>query len=137
MKIKILLFATLFAVCFFSCKKVIQQQEQNAVLNIITSGVWYVQTYTQDSIDITASFSGYVFKFNQNGTVIGTKDSVATPGTWSASISDRTITSNFPNPPNPLNKLNSVWKITDSGLSYVVANATINDSTENIRLQKQ
>jgi hypothetical protein len=137
MKIKILLFAVLLALCFFSCKKIIQQQEQNAVLNIITSGIWYVQTYTQDSLDITASFSGFVFKFNQDGTVTGTKDSVATAGTWSANISNRTITSNFPNPPNPLNKLNSVWKITDSGLTYVVANSTINDSTDNIRLQKQ
>ena len=137
MKLKIYFFAVLFAMCFFSCKKAIQQQEQNAVMNIITSGVWYVQTYNEDSIDITASFSGYVFQFNQNGTVTGTKDSVATAGTWSANITNRTITSNFPNPPVPLNKLNSVWKITDSGLDYVVANSTINDSTENLRLQKQ
>lgn len=107
------------------------------MLNIITNGVWYVQTYNEDSIDITASFSGYVFKFNQNGTVTGTKDSVATNGTWSANVNNRTITSNFPSPPAPLNKLNGVWKITDSGLDYVVANSTINDSTENLRLQKQ
>jgi hypothetical protein len=115
----------------------VEQQEQNVALGIITNGVWYVENYTQDSVDITTSFSGYVFKFNQNGTVIGTKDSVSTSGTWTANINNRTITSNFPNAVSPLNKLNSVWKITDSSDDYVIANATINDSTENLILYKQ
>jgi hypothetical protein len=137
MKIKIYIFTLLLGLSFLSCKKIVQQQEQNAAINIITNGVWYVQTYTEDSIDITASFSGYVFQFKQDGTVVGTKDSIATTGTWTADITTRTITSNFPSPPSPLNKLNSVWKITDSSIDYVVANTTINDSTENLRLQKQ
>jgi hypothetical protein len=137
MKIKTCFFAIFFGLCFFSCKKLVQQQEQNAAINIITDGVWYVQMYNQDSIDITNSFSGYVFQFKQDGTVTGTKDSIATTGTWSANITNRTITSNFPSAPSPLNKLNSVWKITDSGVDYVVANTVINDSTENLRLQKQ
>jgi hypothetical protein len=137
MKIKIYIFTLLLGLSFLSCKKIVQQQEQNAAINIITNGLWYVQTYTEDSIDITASFSGYVFQFKQDGTVVGTKDSIATTGTWTADITTRTITSNFPSPPSPLNKLNSVWKITDSSIDYVVANTTINDSTENLRLQKQ
>ena len=122
---------------FFSCKKLIQQQEQNAAINIITNGVWYVQLYKENSNDITSSFSGYVFQFKQDGTVTGTKDSISTTGTWAADITNRTITSNFPGAANPLNKLNSVWKITDSSVDYVVANATISDSTENLRLQKK
>jgi hypothetical protein len=137
MKIKAFFFVFLFGLCFFSCKKLVQQQEQNEAITIITNGVWYVQTYTQNSTDITSSFSGYVFQFNQDGTVTGTKDSVSTTGTWAADVNARTITSNFPAPPVPLNMLNSVWKITDSGVDYVVANTIINDSTENLRLQKK
>jgi len=137
MKLKICLFAILVGCCFISCKKLVQQQEQSAAINIITNVLWYVQTYNQDSTDITASFSGFVFQFKQDGTVTGTRDSVSTSGTWAADITNRTITSNFPDPPSPLNMLNSVWKITDSGVDYVVANTTINDSTENLRLQKQ
>ena len=137
MKLKICFFTLLFVSFFISCKKLVQQQEQNAAIDIITNGLWYVQTYEQDSTDITPSFSGYVFQFKQDGTVIGSRDSISTSGTWSADITNRTITSNFPNPPSPLNMLNSVWKITDSGVDYVVANSTINDSTENLRLQKQ
>ncbi|MBS1975688.1 MAG: hypothetical protein JST13_15175, partial [Bacteroidetes bacterium] len=134
---KIYLFYSLLAVSTFSCKKLVQQQERNAAMNIITNGVWYVTLYSENGTDITSSFSGYVFQFKQDGTVVGTKDSVSITGTWAANINDHTITSNFPNASSPLVKLNGVWKITDSSVDYVVANATINDSTENLKLQKQ
>ena len=131
------LFLFIAGLGFFSCKKIAQQQEQNAVLSIMTSGVWYMQSYKLGSADSTSSFSGYVFKFDQNGTVTATLGASYSTGTWSANISNRSITSNFPGAYNPLNKLNSTWTITDSGLTYVVANATISDSTANMRLQKQ
>jgi hypothetical protein len=137
MKTKFYILLLISLLSFFSCKKFVQQQEENAAIDIITNGVWYVQKYLNDSVDISASFSGYVFQFKQDGTVVGTKDSVSISGTWSANINDRTITSNFPSAGAPLNKLNGVWKITDSSVDYVVANATISDSTENLRLQKQ
>jgi hypothetical protein len=126
-----------FGISISSCKKLVQKQEENEAIEIITNGVWTVQQYTENGTDITSSFSGYVFQFKQDGTVVGTKDSVSTTGTWSADVNNYTITSNFPSVGNPLNRLNSVWKITDSSLDYVVANTTINDSTENLRLQKQ
>lgn len=137
MKLKIYLICSVLAVSSLSCKKLIQQQEQNAAMNIITNGVWYVQNYKENGTDITTSFNGYVFQFKQDGTVVGTKDSISVSGTWVPNINNYTITSNFPNPISPLEKLNAVWKITDSSIDYVVANATINDSTDNLRLQKK
>ncbi len=137
MKLKIYLFALVLGTSISSCKKLVRQQEQNAAIQIITNGLWYVQTYTNNGADISSIFDGYVFQFKQDGTVVGTKDNISISGTWSASIPDRSITSNFPNATSPLNKLNSVWKITDSSVDYVVANATISDSTENLRLQKK
>ncbi|HVM88598.1 MAG TPA: hypothetical protein VMT76_10465 [Puia sp.] len=137
MKLKIYLLSCLVVISLGSCKKLVQQQEQNAVMNIITNGVWYVTLYNNGGTDITASFSGYVFQFKQDGTVIGTKDSISVAGTWVPNINNYTITSDFPNASNPLNRLNAVWKITDSSIDYVVANTTINDSTANLKLQKQ
>jgi len=127
-----------FATGLFSCKKYIQQQEENAVIKIMTSGVWYVQTYTQNDTSITAIFTGYTFQFFANGTVSAIKDSatVAT-GTWVGNVDNETITSNFTGATDPLDKLNSVWKITDSGSDYVVANATIGTDKEYLYLQKQ
>jgi hypothetical protein len=137
MKPKIYILFTLFAISSISCKKLIQQQEKSAAINIITNGQWYVQIYTNNGTDITSSFSGFLFQFKQDGTVVGINGTTSVTGTWAADIVNYTITSNFPNAANPLNKLNGVWKITDSSVDYVVANATINDSTENLRLQKK
>jgi hypothetical protein len=137
-----LLYTILFLTCIASlpsCKKFIQQQEKNAVLKIMTTGVWYVSGYTQNDSDITTSFSGYLFKFDANGTVTGTINTTSTAGIWSADIPAQSISSDFPTAPDPLRELNETWKITDSGDNYVVANSsdTSNHTTNILHLQKQ
>src|SRR5665213_2621277 len=112
MKQLYIIFLLALAVPLPSCKKYIQQQEKNAVLQIMTTGVWYVQSYIQNDSDITASFTGFVFKFDANGTVTGVEGGSSTPGTWSANISALTITSDFPSASDPLKELNETWKIT-------------------------
>jgi hypothetical protein len=123
----------------FSCKKYIQQKEQQAALAIITNGYWYVKDYQQNDSDITASFSGYLFKFDANSTVTGTRNNVSQQGVWSADITTRTVTANFPGAMAPLVDLNEIWKITDSDTNYVVANATdtTNHTSNILHLQKQ
>src|SRR5450432_2614843 len=137
-----LLYTILFLTCIASltsCKKFIQQQEKNAVLQIMTTGVWYVSGYLQNDSDITSSFSGYLFKFDANGTVTGTINTVSTIGAWSADVSAQSISSDFPAAPDPLKELNETWKITDSGTNYVVANSSdsTNNTTNILHLQKQ
>ena len=57
-----------------SCKKFIEQQEQNAVVKLVTQGTWRVTGYyDHQSVNLTDSFSGYSFQFNDNGTVYGTR----------------------------------------------------------------
>jgi hypothetical protein len=133
--------AVLLALALYlpSCKKYIQQQEENAIVASVTNGVWYVQEYLQNDSDITASFSGYLFKFNANNTVVGTQNGISVQGTWSVSISAQTITSIFPGAPLPLRNLNETWKITDSYTNFVVANSTdtVYSTTNLLQLQKQ
>src|SRR5882762_5113982 len=114
---------------FFSCKKFIQQQEQNALVKIMTDGVWVVTRYLENDTNITSSFSGYVFQFKSDGTVTGTKQDSTVNGVWAGDVNTRTITSNFPSAGNPVNKLNSIWKITDSYPDSVAAKATIDSNT--------
>src|SRR5580698_8870409 len=103
---KTALLVLFFATGFFSCKKYIQQQEENAVIKIMTSGVWYVHAYTQNDTAITATFTGYTFQFLANGIVYAIKDSakVAT-GTWVGNVDNETITSSFSGATDPLDKL--------------------------------
>ena len=123
----------------FSCKKYIQQQEQKAALAIITNGYWYVQLYQQNDSDITASFSGYLFKFDANGIVTGTKDTASVKGVWSTDIAARAVITNFPAATAPVKYLNETWKITDSYTDSVVAasNDTINNTSNILHLKKQ
>lgn len=125
-----------FSLFFSSCKKYVQQQEQDAALNLITNGTWMVQQFLQSGANITASFSGYVFQFKSDGTVVGTLGSTSVTGTWAADINNRTITSNFPAGSGILDNLDGVWKITDSSVTYVVANTSVGAGVNNLRLQK-
>jgi hypothetical protein len=122
---------------FNSCKKYIEQKQQDALVDAITNGTWIVTRYLDNGTDITSTFSGYVFKFNQNGTVVGTFSASSTQGTWSGDFNTRTIISDFPSAGDPLQKLNHTWKITDSYPDSVAANTTINSNTNVLNLHKQ
>lgn len=130
----------LVPILLFSCKKFIQQQEQSAALNIMTNGTWYVSGYEQNDSNITAAFSGYIFKFDANNTVTASKNaSVAATGQWSDNIANRTITTNFPSATAPLAYLNETWTITDSYTDSVSAKSTdtVNHTTNILQLKKQ
>jgi hypothetical protein len=128
-----------FIVYLSSCKKYIQQQEENAIVSAVTNGLWYVKDYVQNDSDITSTFSGYLFKFDADGTVTGTKDSLSVKGTWSANVGARTISSNFPAAGLPLRNLNETWKITDSYTNFVVANSqdSVYATSNVLQLQQQ
>jgi hypothetical protein len=121
----------------FSCKKYIQQQEQYALVNVVTQGTWRVTGYYDHlTNNITDSFAGYSFQFYQNGTVNAILNQQQTNGTWTASISDKSITSNFPSAPYPLSMLNHTWIITDSYTDSVAAEAVVDSSYNILNLHK-
>jgi hypothetical protein len=121
----------------FSCKKYIQQQEQNALVNLVTQGTWRVTGYLEnDTNNITAGFSGYSFQFNENGTVYGILNQQQTAGTWSADVSTKSITSNFPSAPYPLSMLNYTWTVTDSYPDSVAAKTAVDSAINYLYLHK-
>ena len=138
---KPLTLASLAAVLFLlpACKKYVQQQEQSAALAVMTNGYWYVSGYKQNDSDITASFSGYLFKFDANNTVTGTNGNVSVPGQWSDNIVARTITTSFPTATAPVIYLNETWTITDSYTDSVSARCvdTVNHTTNLLQLKNQ
>ena len=131
------LLATLLSLA--SCKKYIEKKAENAVLSIMTNGYWYVSGYKQNDSDITASFSGYLFKFDANNTVTGTKANTSVTGQWSANIASRTIASNFPGATEPVSLLNATWTIRDSYTDSVSAWSidTVKHATNILQLKKQ
>jgi hypothetical protein len=124
---------------FSSCRKFIEQQEKNAVLSIMTNGYWKVAGYKQNDSDLTAAFSGYLFKFDENYTVTGTLANVSTKGQWSANVTNRTIVANFPGAAAPLELLNATWTIRDSYTDSVSARTidTVHQTLNILQLKKQ
>jgi hypothetical protein len=122
-----------------SCKKFIEKKAENAVLSIMTNGYWYVSGYKQNDSNITASFSGYLFKFDANNTVTGTKAGTSVTGHWEVNIANRTITSNFPGATPPVSLLNATWTIKDSYTDSVSAWSidTVRHATNILQLKKQ
>jgi hypothetical protein len=133
--------APLLLLLLFSCKKYIQHQEQDAIEAVMTTGQWYVTGYEQNDSNITAAFSGYLFKFDGNNTVTGTlgNGNIAVSGQWSDNINNRTITTNFPGATTPLVYLNETWTLTDGYTDSVSAKSvdTVNHTTNILQLKKQ
>src|SRR5450432_2841975 len=120
-----------------SCKKFIAQQEQNAIVNLVTKGQWRITGYIDPQIDtLTNDFLGYSFQFNENGTVYAVKFGQQTNGTWSANVSNKSITSNFPSATYPISLLNHTWTITDSYTDSVAAKTPIDSSFNILNLHK-
>jgi hypothetical protein len=122
-----------------SCKKLIQNQEQKAVISDVTNGLWYVTGYEQNGSNITAAFSGYLFKFDANNTVTGILNTDSVHGAWLVNINARTITSDFPGAAYPLNQLNETWYVDDSYTDSVSAQCTdtVNHTSNYLQLKKQ
>ena len=126
-------------VLFLSCKKFIQQQEEKAIEADVTNGYWYVSGYEQNGSNITASFSGYLFKFDANNTVTALYNSDSVQGDWAVDIAALTITADFPGAAAPLVNLNETWLITDSYTDSVSATSTdtISHTSNILQLKKQ
>jgi hypothetical protein len=137
MKNATLYLTLLLLVLSSGCKKYVQTQEQNVLVSLVTSGTWRVTGY-KDYLNnnLTDSFSGYSFQFNQNGTVYGILNSSPTNGTWSANVQSKSITSNFPVSTLPLSLLNHVWTITDSYPDSVAARSLVDTGYNILNLHK-
>jgi hypothetical protein len=132
----IIFFLFLFATTY-SCKKFIEQQEQNAIVDLVTKGQWRVTGYIDHQTDtLTNDFTGYLFQFNENGTVYGVRFGQQTNGTWSADVSKKSITSNFPTATYPITLLNHTWTITDSYTDSVAAKTPVDSSFNILNLHK-
>jgi hypothetical protein len=140
MKHLLLLFVLLSGILLASCKKLIQNEEEKTVISDVTNGLWYVTGYEQNDSNITAAFSGYLFKFNTNNTVTGILNNTdSVQGEWVVDINARTITSDFPGAGYPLNQLNETWYVDDSYTDSVSAQCTdtVNSTTNYLQLKKQ
>jgi hypothetical protein len=104
------IFFTLILFFSVACKKSTQEGEQ-PYEEPITKHTWEVRYFSENQKDISGSFSGYVFKFNKDSTVIGTIGAQSTSGIWTRDSETRWMTLAFPSVGDPLQKLNGYWLV--------------------------
>lgn len=124
---------------FWGCtSKSIEEKKEDLLMNLITSNIWLMNSFNEGPTDLTGSFAGYEFKFNNDGTVYGTKTGAATAsGTWAGNVSTMSIVSNFPTETGVFKKLNGTFIITSSTLSEVKANRFENSVEYKLHLVKK
>ena len=93
--------------------------------------------YREQDVDFTYEFQGYEFQFYENGRVDGINGNIVKTGTWKGDINNYTITANFDATAIPVSKLNNTWKITDSYINAVFAEATFGSSIHKMQLVKK
>lgn len=116
MKKQVVLFFSLAVVLFSftSCKKAIQDAQEQEITNAITNGTWYVLKFTEGGVDKTTDYTGWDAIYYDNGTFRMAKTG-ETPltGTWAGNAADWTFTITYNStPPSPLEKLGGVWTVT-------------------------
>lgn len=131
------LFALIILTSSLSCKKFIENKQRDAILDAMTNGVWLVEQYFENTLNITSDFQNYEFQFYENGTVKGTLGTEVANGTWVADTDKYTITATFPAATNPIAKLNFTWQIKDSYWDYVEAETTTPAGKNILHLRKK
>jgi hypothetical protein len=120
-----------------SCKKFIEKKQRDAIIEAMTTGLWIVEQYFENSANITSDFLNYEFQFYENGTVKGMLGTNVANGTWEADVEKYTITSEFPAAGDTLAKLNHTWLIKDSYLDFVKAETTTPAGKNVLHLRKK
>src|SRR3982750_588877 len=109
----------LFCICTsillqFSCKKALENQLNDAIINSMTDGQWVVTSFKNNGADITTDFADYKFQYHSNKTVDAIKNSsVEITGNWDGNAFDKTTWAIFPGNSLPITLLNGSWKITN------------------------
>ena len=120
------------------CKKAIENKVQDAVIQAMTNGQWVVTSFTQNSNDITSSFTGYKFQYYSNKTVDAIKNgTVEKTGSWDGSATNMTTWASFTNATSPLSLINGTWLINNNSWTFIAVTQNNGSEVKTMRLDKQ
>jgi len=121
-----------------SCKKYIEQKQEDAVIQAMTTGQWAVTSFTLNGNNITTDFTNYRFKYYENKTVDAINNgTVQMTGNWDGNASTSTTWANFTGATYPLQLINGSWHIDRNSWTYVEATQTNGSEVKTMRLDKQ
>lgn len=136
---KITAFLLMIMLIGASCKKEkIIEEQKDLIIQILTDGLWSVTLLTVNTTDYTAEFGGYRFKFYENKSVDASFNTAfVKSGTWDASTTTMTTSSNFVGATQPLSLVNGTWKIDRSGSRFIEATQTNGTEVKKIKMYRE
>jgi hypothetical protein len=134
---KFVLLLLIISISIAHCAKKKEEIQKDLVIQVMTSGRWLVQNFSENTTDVTNEFTNYEFQFFENGTVQAINGTVITSGTWVGNANSLTIYANFPVGSNTILRLNETWKITNNTLSLVEAIPANTGRTAYLKLVKK
>ena len=121
-----------------SCKKKIEEVQQDLVVIAMTDGKWKVSNFTLNGTNITADFTNYRFKYYSNKTVDAINNSVVEKtGNWDGNSATMTTSASFTGAAYPLHLINGNWHIDRNSWTYVEASQTAGSDVKVMRLEKE
>lgn len=122
-----------------SCKKTIENVQEDLVVKAMTDGQWAITNFVYNGTNITTDFAGYKFKYYDNPKKVDAIKNGTTEktGDWGGNSADKTTWANFTGAVNPLLLINGTWNITRNGWTYVEATQNVGTETKTMRLDKQ
>ncbi|MEO5997229.1 MAG: hypothetical protein ABIN89_10830 [Chitinophagaceae bacterium] len=120
-----------------SCKKTIDKQKENYVLDVLTNGRWFLENYTENYFDYTYDFMEYEFQFYENGKLDAITATSTISGTWVGDVDNLTVTVNFPVTGTQLSRLNHVWQWLGANVGLVFAEIVTPTQKITIRFKKK
>lgn len=132
------LFILLLTFTLTSCKKSIENIQQDLVIKAMTDGKWKVSNFTVNGNNITSDFASYRFQYFSNKTVDAINNNVTErTGTWDGDATTMTTYANFTSAAHPLILINGSWKIDRNSWTYVEATQIVGTETRVMRLDKE
>jgi hypothetical protein len=128
-----------FILICFSCKKTIENTQEDLVIKAMTDGHWGITSFIHNGIDITVDFNGYKFKYYDNPKKVDAikNGTVEKTGDWGGNAVDKTTWANFSGASVPISLINGAWNITRNSWTYVEASQSNGTETKTMRLDKQ
>jgi hypothetical protein len=122
-----------------SCKKTIQNIQEDLVIKAMTDGQWGVTNFVLNGTNITADFALYKFKYYNNPKKVDAikGGTVEMTGQWDGNSGANTTWANFTGAVYPLFLINGTWNITRNSWTYVEATQTSGGDIKVMRLDKQ
>jgi hypothetical protein len=119
-------------------KKVVEEQKQDLLKSVMTSGTWICTNMEEGTTNVTAEYAGWICQFNNDNTFTATKAGTVYSGTWSSDLSTFKFTVAFSGTvPAFMQRLNGIWNVVNSSLTVGDFSQTKNSTNYKMQLTKQ